>query len=408
MAKTIAKLSDRKVAALNKAGLYGDGAGLWLKVTATGSKSWIFRYTRNKKTTDIGLGSVSTVSLAEAREAALKQRKILIAGENPLELKKAAANQKLSRAISMTFQQCSEAYIEIHRHGWKNPKHHQQWQNTLATYCYPLIGQLPVSDIDTKLVIKCLEPIWITKNETASRLRGRIEQVLSWATVSKHREGDNPARWRGHLDMILPRPAKVQKTKHHAALPYVDINPFVSALRQQDGMAAKCLEFTILTACRTNEAIGAIWTEIDFEQKLWIVPADRMKAEREHRIPLSSRCMEILSEIPRLNDFVFAGGRGKGLSNMAMAELLKRMEYRDITVHGFRSCFRDWAAERTNYPHELCEMALAHTIKNQAEAAYRRGDMIEKRRRLMEDWSKFVDTAKSDGIVIPLSNHVHN
>jgi len=400
MAKTINKLSDRKVAALSKTGLYGDGAGLWLKVTATGSKSWIFRYTRNKKTTDIGLGSALTVSLAEAREAALNQRKILVAGDNPLELKKAAAaNRKLSKAISMTFQQCSEAYIEINRHGWKNPKHHQQWQNTLAAYCYPLIGQLPVSDIDTKLIIKCLEPIWITKNETVSCLRGRIEQILSWATVSKHREGDNPARWRGHLDMILPRPAKVQKTKHHAALPYVEINAFISALRHQDAMAAKCLEFTILTACRTNEAIGATWTEIDFEQKLWIVPADRMKAEREHRIPLSSRCIEILSEMPRLNDFVFAGGRGKGLSNMAMAELLKRMGYRGITVHGFRSCFRDWAAERTNYPHELCEMALAHTIKNQAEAAYRRGDMIEKRRKLMEDWLKFADTLKPDANV---------
>lgn len=401
MAKTIEKLSDRKASALTKPGLYGDGAGLWLKVTATGTKSWIFRYTRDKKTTDIGLGSIRDVGLADARQAAAEQRKILMLGDNPIELKKtAAAHQALAKAISMTFQQCSGAYIEIHRHGWKNPKHKQQWENTLSTYCYPLIGQLSVADIDTGLVIKCLEPIWITKNETASRLRGRMEQILSWATVSKYRTGENPARWRGHLDMILPRPAKVQKTKHHAALPYAEISTFNSALRLHEGMASKCLEFTILTACRTNESIGATWAEIDLEQKLWIIPAERMKAEREHRVPLSSRCMEILSELPRLNDFVFVGGRGnKGLSNMAMAELLKRMEYRDITVHGFRSSFRDWAAERTNYPHELCEMALAHTIKNQAEAAYRRGDMIEKRRRVMEDWLRFIESPITIGNV---------
>ncbi len=407
MAKTIDKLSYRKVSALNKPGLYGDGAGLWLKVTATGSKSWIFRYTRNGKATDIGLGAVTTIGLANAREKALEQRNILAAGDNPLALKKAtAAHLALADAISMTFQQCAGAYIELHRHGWKNPKHKQQWENTLATYCYPLIGQLSVADIDTGLVVQCLEPIWITKNETASRLRGRLEKVLAWATVLKYRTGNNPARWRGHIDMLLPKPSKVRTVKHHAALPYADINKFITALRLQDGLAAKCLEFTILTACRTNEAIGATWEEINLNEKLWIIPAHRMKAEREHRVPLSSRCMAIIATLPRLNDFVFAGGRGKGLSNMAMAELLKRMDYRDITVHGFRSSFRDWAAERTNYAHELCEMALAHTIKNKSEAAYRRGDLIEKRRLLGEDWARFMDTALPVGNVILFSEAV--
>lgn len=392
MAKTIDKLTDRKVSALNKAGLYGDGAGLWLKVTPMKTKSWIFRYTRDKKTVDIGLGSTHTVSLADAREEAKKKRAILVSGDDPLELKKAEeAKKKQPKIVPMTFAQCAEAFIQKHRHELTNDKHIQQWRNTLRDYAFPIIGDLPVADIDTALITKCLEPIWITKNETASRVRGRIEKVLSWATVSNQRTGENPARWRGHLDQLLAKPSKVQDTQHHAALPYADMAAFMAELKQQEGIAAQCLEFTILTATRTNETIGATWDEIDLEAKLWTIPKDRMKAKRDHLVPLSGACMDLLKAMQsiRQNDYVFAGGRGGGLSNMAMLKLLQRMGRKDLTVHGFRSTFRDWAAETTHHENIVLEMCLAHTIKNQAEAAYRRGDLLAKRLVVMEEWAGY-------------------
>lgn len=393
MTRTLNKLNARKVSTTKKPGYYSDGGGLYLQVSATLSKSWIFKFVRDKKATEIGLGSFVDVSLEHARDKAADFRKLLKQGINPLEEKrKVERNLQLTVAKGMTFADCAEAYIEVNRHGWKNPKHVQQWSNTLKQYAYPIFGKLPVAEIDTALVIKCLEPIWTSKNETASRLRGRIETVLDWATVSKYREGENPARWRGHLDKILPKPSKVQKTGHHAALPYAEIAVFMAELRQQSGVAAKCLEFTILTATRTNESIGATWDEIDLSNKTWTIPIERMKAGRLHRIPLSDQAILILQDMQKfkVNDFVFPGTK-KGLSNMAMLQLLKRMGEDGVTVHGFRSSFRDWAAETTNYPSEVVEMALAHTIKNQAEAAYRRGDLMEKRSQLMADWTRYCE-----------------
>ncbi|MCX7100405.1 MAG: tyrosine-type recombinase/integrase, partial [Methylobacter sp.] len=294
------------------------------------------------------------------------------AGIDPiLERQRLANEARAQKAKSMTFQQCADAYINAHRAEWKNSKHIQQWENTLSQYAFPVFGDLDVKQIDTGLITKCLEPIWLTKNETAGRVRGRIESILDWATVHEYREGVNPARWRGHLDKLLAKQSKVQKTEHHKALPYLEINAFIDKLRKQDGIAAKCLEFTILTAARTGETIGAKWNEIDLDSKTWTIPAVRMKAEREHRVPLSPPTLNILTDMSatRLNDYVFPSTK-KGLSNMAMLAVLRRMDRLDITVHGFRSTFRDWAAESTAYPGEVVEMALAHAIKNLTEAAY--------------------------------------
>lgn len=388
------KLTTKTANSLKTSGYFADGGGLYLQISKTLSKSWLFIYKRAGKKFEVGLGSLDVKSLAEAREHAREYQKLLAGGIDPLnEKRRLEREQLLADAVSMTFKQCAEAYIATNKHGWKNVKHLQQWENTLSQYCYPFVGSLSIADIDTALVIKCLEPIWITKNETASRLRGRIEQVLSWATVSGYRTGDNPARWRGHLDKLLPKPSKVQNVKHHSALPYAEMAAFMEQLRQQEGIASRCLEFTILTAARTNESIGATWAEIDLDAKVWTIPKDRMKADKEHRVPLSDKCIGLLGVMQaiRLNDFVFPGQRN-GLSNMAMLKLLERMDRKDLTVHGFRSTFRDWAAESTAYPGEVVEMCLAHTIKNQAEAAYRRGDLMEKRLRIMNDWAKYCDT----------------
>lgn len=396
MSRTLNKLSARKVITIKMPGYHSDGGGLYLQVSSTLSKSWIFKFVRDKKATEIGLGSLVDVSLEHARDKAAEYRKLLKQGINPLaEKRKVERDLQLAVAKSMSFTDCAEAYIEVNRHGWKNHKHAQQWSNTLKQYAYPVFGNLPVAEIDTALVIKCLELIWTSKNETASRLRGRIETILDWATVRKYREGENPARWRGHLDKILPKPSKVQKTEHHPALPYAEIAVFMAKLRNQSCVAAKCLEFTILTATRTNESIGATWDEIDSNNKIWTIPAERMKAGRVHRIPLSDQVMYILNDMEQFksNNFVFRGTT-KGLSNMAMLQLLKRMGEAGLTVHGFRSTFRDWAAETTSYPSEVVEMALAHTIKNQAEAAYRRGDLMEKRSQLMTDWQVFCSNYK--------------
>ncbi|MDO9164259.1 MAG: integrase arm-type DNA-binding domain-containing protein [Methylococcaceae bacterium] len=384
----VKQLTVKQIENIKTAGYYADGKGLYLQVSKTISKSWLFIYWRDKKKTEVGLGSLFDVSLSEAREKALELNKQVSNGINPLKEKTRKKRElALAEAKDMTFQECADAYIEINRHGWSNPKHAQQWTNTLSQYAYPLLGQLSIADIDTALVTKCLEPIWITKNETASRLRGRIEQVLSWATVKQYRSGDNPARWRGHLDKILPKPSKVQTTKHHPALPYEEIADFISLLRQQEGVAARCLEFTILTAARTNESIGATWDEINLDSKVWTIPAMRMKAGKEHRVALSDKSIDLLKQMKacQLSEYVFTSGK-KNLSNMAMLALLKRMNRKDITAHGFRSSFRDWAAESTSYPNELLEKCLAHTIKNESEAAYRRGDLLEKRFRVMNDW----------------------
>jgi integrase len=295
--------------------------------------------------------------------------------------------------------------ISMHRDSWRNEKHRDQWRNTLNSYASPVIGSLPVQTIDVALVMKALEPIWKTKPETASRLRGRIEAVLDWAAVRGYRTGENPARWRGHLDKLLPARSKIQRVQHHPALPYNELADFMDALEGQDGTAARALEFLILTAARTGEIIGARWDEVDLEEKIWTVPGERMKAGREHRVPLSPAALVLLKRMKETeSDFVFPGGKkGMPLSNMAMLAVLKRMRRDDLTAHGFRSTFRDWAAECTDFRSEVVEMALAHTIENKVEAAYRRGDLFQKRRQLMQAWTRFCEPPKSRADVEPMS-----
>jgi integrase len=344
----------------------------------------------------MGLGAFPITSLSEARDDRDDYRKQLRKGIDPLaEKEKENTQTQLEKAKSITFDECAKAYIKSNRADWKNEKHAEQWEATIKTYCSPVFGKLPVQDVDTALVMKALEPIWTEKPETASRLRGRIERVLAWATVSGYRTGDNPARWTGHLKELLPALKKKARVKHHAALPYSQVGAFIQSLRTQEGVAAKCLEVTILTAARTGEVIGAKREEFDLEQGLWIIPKERMKAGVEHRVPLSPRVVEIVrDQDAKLGELVFP------LSNMAMLKLLERMGRDDLTVHGFRSTFRDWTAEQTNYPREVCEMALAHTITNAAEAAYRRGDQLGKRARLMEEWARYCERVQTDAKVI--------
>ncbi|MER9331876.1 integrase arm-type DNA-binding domain-containing protein [Mesorhizobium sp. M0488] len=399
----INRLTAAGVTAQKKPGLYADGLGLYLQVASGGAKSWIFRYMLAGRPRKMGLGSVHTVSLKLAREKAAEARLKLLDADDPIEKRKAERMEKLAASATMlTFKQAAEAYIKAHRSGWSNIKHAAQWTATLETYVYPMFGELAVSRIDVGLVMKALEPIWTTKPETATRVRGRIESILDWATARGYRQGDNPARWRGHLDKLLPARSKVAKVQHHAALPYGEIGQFVATVRGLDGISPKALEFAILTATRTGEAVGARWSEIDTENALWTIPADRMKAKKEHRVPLSDRALEILATLPREKgaQYVFIGDKkGQPLSNMSLLMTLRRMKRDDLTTHGFRSTFRDWAAEQTAYPNELLEMALAHTVSDKTEAAYRRGDMMEKRRRLMQDWAAYCATTKR-----PVSN----
>lgn len=406
MAKQIEKLTPELVATLDNPGMYPDGLGLYLQVSKWNTKSWLFRYQRHYKLRSLGLGPCHTITLQEARKRAKQARQMLLDGLDPIDTKRERRlTDMAAQARVMTFDQCAKAYIDDQRHGWKNAKHAEQWTNTLNTYASPIIGKLPVGEVDTPLVVKVLRPIWSTKNETASRVRGRIESVLAWATVHKFRTGDNPATWRNNLDKLLARPSKVKKVEHHPALPYAEMGAFMKQLRTQPGVAALALEFTILTASRTGEVIGARWEEFDLPGKAWLIPAGRMKAGREHRVPLCDRVLAILAELEQLGgEYVFPGLKPKKpLSNMAMLTLLKRMERGDLTVHGFRSTFRDWAAEQTAYPHEMAEMALAHTIDNKVEAAYRRGDLFKKRIRMMQDWQKHCETIAAAADVAPIN-----
>jgi len=393
------KLTAAAVRAAAKPGLYGDGHGLYLQVSMFETKAWVFRYMINGRPRKLGLGPLHTVSLAEARAEALEARKLVRKGIDPIEHKKAQRAQKrLEAAKAISFKQSADRYVEANRAAWRNAKHADQWFATFnetrrGRRVYPaataLINDLPVRSIDTGLVLKVLEPIWSTTTETASRIRGRIELVLDWAKVRGYREGENPARWRGHLDKILPARAKVQRVAHHAAIPYIDMPAFMAELRAKPGLPARALEFTILTAARTGEVIGATWREIDSEARLWVIPAPRMKAGAEHRVPLCDRALAILEGLPREGEYVFPGARaGKPLSNTALWELMRAMRP-GATVHGMRSAFRDWAAETTAYPTELCEIALAHAVSDKTEAAYRRGDQMEKRRRFMADWADY-------------------
>jgi len=390
MARRIGVLTGLGVGRMSQPGYHADGGGLYLQVSDGGAKSWIFRFTANGRRREMGLGALHTIGLSEARDVARDCRKLVQDGKDPIEIKR---QEREKAAGTLSFDRCAELYIEAHKAGWRNAKHASQWTNTLDTYASPVFGKMAVDKVGLPDVLKVLEPIWHAKSETASRLRARIEAILDWATVRGYREGDNPARWRGHLSSLLPARAKIQRVEHHAALPYADIAAFVKTLRKQDGTAALALEFAILTAGRTSEVIGARWDEIDLEKKLWTIPAGRIKAGREHRVPLSARAIEIIEGQKDLDDaYVFPGRKSprsettKSLSNMAMLQLLKRMKRDDLTTHGFRSTFRDWAAEKTDHPREVAEMALAHTVDDKVEAAYRRGDLFEKRRQIMDDW----------------------
>jgi integrase len=349
----------------------------------------------------MGLGSLNTFSLAEARAEALKQRQILQQGIDPIEARNArTAEQALSKARSVTFIQAAERCVAAKRPGWKNAKHAAQWTNTLETYAAPVIADTPVQDVDTGMVLKVLEPIWTDKPETATRLRARIEAVLDWAAARGHRKGENPARWRGHLDKLLPGLKKKARVKHHPALPYDDVPAFVRDLRKQQGTAARALELTILTCTRTGEVIGATAEEFDLRKGIWTIPVSRMKSGKAHQVPLTPRAIEILHEQPT-EGYVFPGLRDEQpLSNMAMLKVLERMGHDDITVHGFRSSFRDWAAEKTSYPNHVVEQALAHEIGSAVEAAYRRGNLLEKRKQLMLDWARYCGGIKGKPKVV--------
>ena len=407
MRRRLSRLTAKEIAAKRTPGSYADGAGLYLQVGPTLTKSWLFCYALNGRAREMGLGPLHTVTLAEAREKAKRQRALLLDGIDPLEAKKAGRTALAAeRARTVTFAECAKQYIEAHRADWKNSKHAEQWTATLATYAEPVFGNLPVQDVDTALVVKALEQIWTKKPETASRVRSRIENVLSFATVAKYRAGDNPARWRGHLDQVLPRLDRRKRVKHHPALPYAAINKFVLDLRAQEGTPARALEFTILTAARTGEVIGARREEFDLDAAdgaTWTIPAARMKSQREHRVPLAPRAVEVVREAFKEKGKLLFRGRWpeEPLSNMAMLEVLRRM-HADLTVHGFRSTFRDWAAETTAHPRDVCEAALAHVVGNQTEAAYQRGDLFVKRRRLMQQWARYCEKPALPAKVLPM------
>ena len=405
MARTIQRLSPAKVRTA-KAGMLCDGGGLYLQCTANADeilrKSWLFRFAINGRERYMGLGSLDVVSLLEARRMATECRRLHLAGIDPIEHRNAARMQAaLEASKAMTFDECRDTYIKAHSAGWRNAKHRQQWESTLNTYCSSLFGKVSVQAIDVTLVMKALEPIWTTKPETASRVRGRIESILDWAKVRGLRTGENPARWRGHLDHLLPARNKVRKVKHHSALPYTEMEVFMAELRGRDGIAARALEFAIFTATRTNEVIGARWDEFDLAATVWTIPESRMKAGREHRVPLSDGAVAIIEAMrsARQNDYIFAGDRRSTLSNMALLMALRRMKRDAVTAHGFRSTFRTWAAEQTIFPREVVEAALAHTVGNNVEAAYQRGDLFDKRRKLMDAWSFYCNAPNASKVI---------
>lgn len=412
-------MSALEVGRISLAGYHfvGGVSGLVLQVSKTGTKSWLLRVLAGGKRREIGLGGFPDVTLAGAREAARQTKEKIKNGIDPV-AERLAARSALAAAIAsaLTFKQAAQKYIEANDAAWKNPKHAAQWTSTLETYAYPSIGNLQVAHVDTSHIVDILEPIWKVKTETASRLRGRIEAVLDWAKVRGFRKGENPARWKGHLDHILPARSKVQKTKHHAALDYRQIANFLAELRRLGGMGARALEFAVLCASRSGEVRGATWSEIDFASETWIIPAERMKAEKEHRIPLSPSAIYLLNNLEHIagTDLLFPSPKNEPLSDMTMTKVIRRLheasllagmsgwtdnQGKVITAHGFRSTFRDWAGETTAYPREVIEHALAHQLADKAEAAYARGTLFEKRRKLMTDWSTFCerdDTSRTD------------
>lgn len=384
-------LTTLAVRRLAKPGRYADSNGLYLQITRTGGRSWLFRYMRAGKAHQLGLGPVAVVPLAEARDRALAFRRMLHEGRDPLSERRreAGGNEDLS------FVAVAERYIAAHESGWRNAKHREQWQTTLSRYVFPQFGTCPVGEVDADDVLRALEPLWSAKPETARRVRGRIEAILDYARARGWRVGENPARWRGHLDHLLPGKGKVASVKHHAALPWSEVPALMARLGELKASSAAALRFLILTAARTGEVLGAAWSEVDLAAKLWTVPAARMKAGMEHRVPLSDAALAAVASQgagvgTERSGWVFEGGRpGRPLSNMALAMQLRRLGLGGVTVHGFRSSFRDWAAEEAGASSEVAEAALAHRVSNKVEAAYRRGDLLHRRRELMDAWAKF-------------------
>jgi integrase len=411
MPKKISELSALEVRRRVAPGMHfvGGVPGLALQVLPTGGRTWILRVVIAGRRRDMGLGGFPEVGLAQARAKAAELRELIRAGRNPL-AEVQAARSALRAAVqkSMTFRQAAERFIEDHRPSWSNPKHAAQWENTLVQYAYKTVGELDVKDVSVAHILKILEQpvgdegkLWEVRTETASRLRGRMEKVLDWAKGRGMRSGDNPAAWRGNLEAMLPKATKLQKIEHHPAVSLDQLGSFMIELSKRDGIAARALAFVILTAARSGEVRGMTWSEVDEPSGTWVIPAERMKARKEHRIPLPTAARDLLENLPRIegSDFVFSAPRGGKLSDMALTAVMRRMNRTEVP-HGFRSTFRDWAAERTNYPRDLAEMALAHAIGNAVEAAYRRGDMLQKRREMMESWAQFA------GRVMPLDGTV--
>jgi integrase len=402
----IHKLTPRKVATAGT-GKYEDGGGLRLVVSETGAKKWVLRFTIGGKRREMGLGSFPDVGLAEARDKATEHRKQARNGVDPIEARQSEPEK------TPTFTTCAARYIRAHRRGWKNTKHARQWVSTLQTYARPVFGTKRVDTIATEDILKILSPIWNSKTETAKRVQGRIENILDYAAAHKYRDPLNPARWRGHLDKLLPKPTRVKKVRHHPAMPHTELPAFMVELSSNDSVSALALRFLILTATRTNEVLHAQWNEIDIDSAVWTVPAERMKARREHRVPLSDAAMETVITVPRIvgNAYLFPGTRrGQPLSNMALLQLMRGMGYGvegergDYVPHGFRSSFRDWSGEVSSFPRDVAEMALAHVIENKVEAAYRRGDLFAKRRKMMQEWADYVNKRQAE--VIPLKKHI--
>lgn len=397
-------LGALQVKGLTVPGLHAVGTvnGLYLRVKESGTRQWMLRTKIGGKRSDIGIGGYPAVTLAMAHAKAQTLKDQIQSGINPI-----AERQQRRSTIEWTFDRCASEYIKLHREGWKNSKHAAQWESTLATYASPLIGSKHVRDVTVGDVLAIIEPHWTSKNETMVRTRNRIELVLGWAASRGYRAKENPAAWRGNLQHSLPKPSKVNNRQHHAALPYKESFVFMQRLAQVEGMSAKALQWVILTACRSGEARGATWDEIDLEAGLWTIPKERMKADREHRVPLSAQALELLKSLPRFEpvqgkpDHIFTGRTGGELSDMSLTAVIRRMKV-DATAHGFRSTFADWAAEQTAYPVELREMALAHTLGDKTREAYQRGDMMERRRAMMGDWATYLSTAPTSASIIQL------
>jgi integrase len=404
MARGHGRLKPLQIERFKGPGKLSDGGGLYMIAGRNGARTWVFRYTRKGRAVELGLGASRAVPVLAARQKAAELRAVLAAGGDPKQHREEQRQLQVRQsAKAITFKAAAEQYLEANRAGWRNGKHAAQWTSTLATYVYPVFGTGPVGDVTASDVLRVLTPIWATKPETASRVRGRIEAVLDYAKVHGWREGENPARWKGGLAMTLPARNKVRRVKHHAALPYGEVPDLMKVLGAMEGLGPIALRFLVLTAARTGEVIGAQWNEVDLAKGIWTVPRERMKAAREHRVPLNVEAITLLEALPRVGELVFPGmKRGKPLSNMALLQTLRRMKRSDLTAHGFRSSFRDWSAEMTSFPREVIEASLAHTIGSKVEAAYLRSDLFDKRRLLMKAWGQHCSGNDADTQVLPL------